>query len=365
MEAADAPPPVAAVSPVTGGRLGAVPATAPRAVADAAREARAVQRLWATLRPADRARYMARAAQAVIDEFDELADLLALEQGRPRAEAEVMELLAAVETLQWLAEAGPADPRRRADRVLAHPAPDQARALVLRAARRGRRARTGGRAVRHPAGRRRRRADGRQRRRPQALAARRAGRRAHRAHLHPRRAARRASCASCTATPTSAARSSRRPRSTRCASRARRRAGRAVGEACARGLKRSVLELGGKDPMLVLADANVARSARGAVWGAFANAGQCGGSIERAYVLPEVADRFLAAVVGRARGPARRRPAPTRRRRRAAADPRAPRRVRELVDEAVARRRDAALRRAGRLAGPAPRTTPPPSRRPS
>src|SRR4051794_9426384 len=106
MEAA-APPPVEAVSPVTGQRLGAVPTTPPRAVADAAREARAVQRLWATLRPADRARYMARAAQAVIDEFDELADLLALEQGRPRAEAEVMELLAAVETLQWLAEEGP------------------------------------------------------------------------------------------------------------------------------------------------------------------------------------------------------------------------------------------------------------------
>ena len=50
---------------------------------------------------------MARAAQAVIDEFDELTDLIVAEQGRPRAEVEVMELLAAVETLQWLAEHGP------------------------------------------------------------------------------------------------------------------------------------------------------------------------------------------------------------------------------------------------------------------
>src|SRR6476619_3099153 len=49
----------------------------------------------------------APAAQAVIDEFDELAELLGAEQGRPRAEAGVMELLAAVETLQWLAEHGP------------------------------------------------------------------------------------------------------------------------------------------------------------------------------------------------------------------------------------------------------------------
>ena len=66
-----------------------------------------MQPLWAMLRLGDRARYMARAAQAVIDEFDELADLVVAEQGRPRAEVEVMELLAAVETLQWLAEHGP------------------------------------------------------------------------------------------------------------------------------------------------------------------------------------------------------------------------------------------------------------------
>ena len=80
---------------------------APRAVAAAVEEAAGVQPLWATLRLGDRARYMARAAQAVIDEFDELTDLIVAEQGRPRAEAEVMELLAAVETLQWLAEHGP------------------------------------------------------------------------------------------------------------------------------------------------------------------------------------------------------------------------------------------------------------------
>ena len=50
---------------------------------------------------------MARAAQAVIDELDELVELISREQGRPRAEVEVMELLPAVETLQWLAERGP------------------------------------------------------------------------------------------------------------------------------------------------------------------------------------------------------------------------------------------------------------------
>src|SRR5678815_2112809 len=44
------------------------------------------------------------------------------------------------------------------------------------------------------------------------------------------------------------------------------RAGRQVGEACARGLKRSVLELGGKDAALVLADANLVRASAGIAW---------------------------------------------------------------------------------------------------
>jgi succinate-semialdehyde dehydrogenase/glutarate-semialdehyde dehydrogenase len=74
-------------------------------------------------------------------------------------------------------------------------------------------------------------------------------------------------------------------------------AGRAVAEACARGVKRAVLEMGGKDVALVCADADVGRAARGAVWAAFANAGQCGGSLERAFAVDAVHDRFLEAVV--------------------------------------------------------------------
>ena len=178
-----------------------------------------------------------------------------------------MELLPAVETLQWLAEHGPADPRRRADRLLAHASTRQARALDLRAARRRRRARPGGRAVRHAAGRRRRRADGRQRRRPQALAARARWRASGSRASSPAPGCPRACCASCTATPTSAARSSRRPRSPRCASRARRAPGARSARPARAALKRSVLELGGKDAMLVLRRRRTSRrAARGAVW---------------------------------------------------------------------------------------------------
>jgi succinate-semialdehyde dehydrogenase/glutarate-semialdehyde dehydrogenase len=73
--------------------------------------------------------------------------------------------------------------------------------------------------------------------------------------------------------------------------------GRAVGEQCARQLKGSVLELGGKDPMLVLADANLDHAVAGALWGGFANAGQTCSGIERVYVMRDVADRFIQGVV--------------------------------------------------------------------
>ena len=61
--------------------------------------------------------------------------------------------------------------------------------------------------------------------------------------------------------------------------------GRSVAEACARRLKGSVLELGGKDPMIVLADAHLEHAIDGAVWGSFANAGQTCSGIERIYVM--------------------------------------------------------------------------------
>ena len=77
--------------------------------------------------------------------------------------------------------------------------------------------------------------------------------------------------------------------------------GRGVGEACARRLKGSVLELGGKDPMIVLPDANLDHAVAGALWGGFANAGQTCSGIERVYVMREVAERFIAGVVRGAR----------------------------------------------------------------
>jgi acyl-CoA reductase-like NAD-dependent aldehyde dehydrogenase len=73
--------------------------------------------------------------------------------------------------------------------------------------------------------------------------------------------------------------------------------GRSVGEECARQLKGSVLELGGKDPMVVLPDANVEHAVAGALWGGFANAGQTCSGIERVYVMREISERFISGVI--------------------------------------------------------------------
>lgn len=73
--------------------------------------------------------------------------------------------------------------------------------------------------------------------------------------------------------------------------------GKRVAEAAARHLIPVVLELGGKDPMIVLEDANLTNAARAAVWGAFANAGQACASVERCYVHESIAPRFIELVV--------------------------------------------------------------------
>jgi succinate-semialdehyde dehydrogenase/glutarate-semialdehyde dehydrogenase len=73
--------------------------------------------------------------------------------------------------------------------------------------------------------------------------------------------------------------------------------GKRVAEAAARYLIPVVLELGGKDPMIVLEDADIANAARGAVWGAFANSGQACASVERCYVHESIAPKFIELVV--------------------------------------------------------------------
>jgi acyl-CoA reductase-like NAD-dependent aldehyde dehydrogenase len=75
------------------------------------------------------------------------------------------------------------------------------------------------------------------------------------------------------------------------------RTGKRVMAAAADSLTPVLLELGGKDPMVVCADADLDRAARGAVWGAFQNSGQTCMSVERVYVERSVAAAFIDRVI--------------------------------------------------------------------
>jgi succinate-semialdehyde dehydrogenase/glutarate-semialdehyde dehydrogenase len=282
-------------SPVGGTSVGSVPTVTPDEVQAVVDDVAAVQAFWAGLPLSDRARYMRRTAQVVIDNLDDLATLMAREQGKPVSECYTMELLPTIDALHWIAEAGP---RILADERIAYPqiflkqkkshfsyeplgvvgviAPwnypwsipfgEVAIALMC-----------GNGVVLKPAsltpliGQRIQwvfeRAG-----LPQGLV------RAVHGGGRVGQALVEASAAKIFFTGSVDV-------------------GRGVGVACAERMKGSVLELGGKDPALVLADANLDTAIAGCLWGGFANAGQTCSGIERVYVMREVADRFVEGMV--------------------------------------------------------------------
>jgi succinate-semialdehyde dehydrogenase / glutarate-semialdehyde dehydrogenase len=76
-----------------------------------------------------------------------------------------------------------------------------------------------------------------------------------------------------------------------------RGAGKSIMRNSADKLHRVMLELGGKDPMIVCKDADLKKAARAAVLGAFRNTGQVCCSVERVYVVKEAAKEFIQEVV--------------------------------------------------------------------
>lgn len=76
--------------------------------------------------------------------------------------------------------------------------------------------------------------------------------------------------------------------------------GRIIAKVCAEHLKPSVLELGGKAPLVVLYDADLDAAVNGAAFGAFANSGQICMSTERIVVDEKVADAFVAKLAAKA-----------------------------------------------------------------
>lgn len=73
--------------------------------------------------------------------------------------------------------------------------------------------------------------------------------------------------------------------------------GRAVTQAAAKNMTPLLTELGGKDPMIVLEDADIEAAAKWGAWGAFYHAGQTCVGVERVYVVESVYDAFVQRAV--------------------------------------------------------------------
>jgi len=285
-------------NPATGELVGTVPTISPEQVQGVVDDVARVQPAWAELPLRTRATYMRRAADALLDEIDEVAELLVREQGKPRTEAYTMELLPTIDALRWCAKAGqkllaPEKVRMTQAFALTKRAhfsyepigvvgviapwnypwsiPFGEVAIALMA---------GNGVVLKPAsltpllGERIRTAFERGGL-PEGLV------RVVHGGGAVGEALARSSVGKVFFTGSV-------------------EVGRHVGEVCAAELKGSVLELGGKDPAIICADADLDNAISGAVWGGFANAGQTCSGIERVYVVREVADRFVAGVAAEA-----------------------------------------------------------------
>ncbi len=293
-----------------------------------------VQPLWALLRLEDRARYMRRMAQAIVDELDDLRETIAAEQARPRTEVATLELLVAIDALKWVAHDGA--------RVLGGRRVGVQRSLSLT-----KRARiayepygvvgvigAGSAPFAQPLG--------------QIAGALLAGngvvfKPAPRASIAAERIARVLARAGL---PEGLVRvvhggadvglELARAPVDKLLFTGSPATGRAVARECVSQEKEVTVELGGKDAMLVLADAHVARAAAGALWAGCAGAGQARGAVERIYAAAEVTERLVARLVAGAQAMTVGDPNDPRVQIGPLASERRLAHVRELVDEAVA-----------------------------
>src|SRR5438128_3986359 len=94
-------------NPATGELIGAVETIKPADVQAVADDVAEVQPFWAELSLSDRARYLRRAADVLVEEVDDVAGLLTREQGKPITESYTMEVVPTIDVLRWCADNGP------------------------------------------------------------------------------------------------------------------------------------------------------------------------------------------------------------------------------------------------------------------
>jgi acyl-CoA reductase-like NAD-dependent aldehyde dehydrogenase len=281
-------------NPATGELIGSVETITPAKVQAIVDDVAEVQPFWAALTLEDRARYLRRACDVLLEDLDEIADLLTTEQGKPRVESYTMELLPTVDSLKWIAENGPeilADEKQSMPVFLKSKSakftyepigvvgviapwnypwsiPFGEVAIALMA---------GNGVVLKPAS------------------------------LTPLIGDRIRQTFEKAGLPEGLVRTVHgggRIGDALVKSTAGKifftgsvEVGQKVGVESAKRMKGSVLELGGKDPAIVCADADLAMAVSGTVWGGFANAGQTCSGIERVYVHRDVADAYLEGLV--------------------------------------------------------------------
>jgi acyl-CoA reductase-like NAD-dependent aldehyde dehydrogenase len=281
-------------NPATGELIGSVETITPAKVQAIVDDVAEVQPFWAALTLEDRARYLRRACDVLLEDLDEIADLLTTEQGKPRVESYTMELLPTVDSLKWIAENGPeilADEKQSMPVFLKSKSakftyepigvvgviapwnypwsiPFGEVAIALMA---------GNGVVLKPAS------------------------------LTPLIGDRIRQTFEKAGLPEGLVRTVHgggRIGDALVKSTAGKifftgsvEVGQKVGVESAKRMKGSVLELGGKDPAIVCADADLAMAVSGNVWGGFANAGQTCSGIERVYVHRDVADAYLEGLV--------------------------------------------------------------------
>jgi acyl-CoA reductase-like NAD-dependent aldehyde dehydrogenase len=287
-------PALESFNPATGELVGSVETITPSKLQAVVDDVAEVQPFWAALTLDDRARYLRRACDVLLAEMDPITELLTNEQGKPRVESYTMEVLPTVDSLKWIADNGP---EILSDEKLSMPVilksksakftyepigvvgviapwnypwsiPFGEVAIALMA---------GNGVVLKPAS------------------------------LTPLIGDRIRQTFEKAGLPEGLIRTVHgggRIGDALVKSTAGKifftgsvEVGRKVGVECAKRLKGSVLELGGKDPQIVCPDADLANTVSGAVWGGFANAGQTCSGIERVYVHKDVADPFLEGVV--------------------------------------------------------------------
>ncbi len=281
-------------NPATGELVGRVETLTPSKVQGVVDDVAEVQPFWAALTLQDRARYLRRACDVVLEDMDDLAELLTNEQGKPRVESYTMELLPTVDSLKWIADNGPeilADEKQSMPVFLKSKSakftyepigvvgviapwnypwsiPFGEVAIALMA---------GNGVVLKPAS------------------------------LTPLIGDRIRQTFEKAGLPEGLVRTVHgggRIGDALVKSTAGKifftgsvEVGQKVGVECAKRMKGSVLELGGKDPAIICPDADLANAVSGTVWGGFANAGQTCSGIERVYVHRDVADAYLDGLV--------------------------------------------------------------------